>query len=182
MGSSVRAKDSYKNQECKITCDYEILRESPLFKEAPAEVIKLFAYLSKRKKYSPGDIIISTENTADMAFYIISGSADITAMHKGKEVILQQLKPHTLCGELALLGEFKWFFNVRVTEECEVLIITRESFKKVLESFPEKRENIIEKIIQLRVKRFIEQTDFMLDNLPDEYLNQSVWSPSKLAI
>ncbi len=182
MGLSARAEDSYKNQECKITCDYELLRNSPLFKGAAPEVIKLFAYLAKRKKFSPNEMIISAEDNADMAFYLISGKADVTSMHKNKEVVLQHLKSQTLCGELALLAEFKWFFNVRATEECEVLIITRESFQKVLQSFPDKREKMIEKIVQLRVNRLIEQTDFMLDNLPEEYLNQSIWSPSKLTI
>ncbi len=182
MGLSVRADSSYTNQECKITCDYELLRQSPLFVEAAPEVIKLFAYLAKRKKYSPDEKIISVNKDADMAFFIISGSAYVTTIHKKNEIVLQQLKSHTLCGELALLAEFKWFFNVRAKEQCEVLIITRESFQKVLQSFPDKREKMIEKVVQLRVKRFLDQTDFLLDNLPENSLSQSIWSPTKLSV
>lgn len=182
MGLSMRADDSYKSQECKITCDYELLRKSPLFTEAAPEVIKLFAYLAKRKKYLPDEKIITVDEKADMAFFIISGSAYVTTIHKKKEVVLQHLNSHTLCGELALLAEFKWFFNVRAKEECEVLIITREGFQKVLQSFPDKREKMIEKVVQLRVKRFLEQTGYMLDNIPEDYLSQSIWTPSTLSI
>ena len=168
--------------ECKLTCDFEILRHSPIFSGADNEVIRLFAYLAKRKKYQPGDLLIDNGKEADMAFYLISGNAEVTTFHQNKEVLLQQLSPGTFCGELALLARFNWFFTVRATEETEAIIISRESFQKVLEKFPEKRDRLIERIVQLRVQRLVEQTTFMLDKLPESLLSECIWSPSKLSL
>ncbi|MBM9605533.1 cyclic nucleotide-binding domain-containing protein [Desulfopila inferna] len=167
MGSSM--KPDFK---CKITCDFEVLRNSSIFAGADGEMVKLFAYLAGRKKYAAGDYIIHEGREAEAAFYLLSGSAEVSVSHNDREVVLQQLTPPVFFGELALLARFKWFFNVRALEGCETLIITRESFQKVVEKFPARRESLIERIVQLRVQRLIEQTSFMLEKVPDSILNK----------
>lgn len=169
MNSSMNVETREMGAECKITCDLEILRNSPIFSEADPEVLKLFAYLVTRKKYRPGDAIITQGEEAEEAYYLISGNAEITTQHRGKEVVLHHLHPHAFFGELALLARFNWFFSAHPLEECEVMIISREGFQKVLAKFPEKRDRLIEEIIQLRVQRLCEQTEFMLDRIPDSY-------------
>lgn len=165
----MKVENQEKRSECKITCDLEVLRNSPIFAEADPEVLKLFAYLASRKKYRPGDEIITQGKEAKEAYYLISGKAEVTTHHRGKEVVLHNLHPHSFFGELALLARFKWFFSAHPLEECEIMIISRESFQKILEKFPEKRNRLIEEIIQLRVQRLCEQTEFMLDQIPDSY-------------
>lgn len=174
--------DSSVKTDCKLTCDFEILRRSPVFAGADIEVIKLFAYLAARKKYQPGSHIITKGEEAAEAFYLISGTAEATTLHRNKEAILQQIPPGTFFGELSLLARFNWFFNVRPLTECEVIIITRESFRKVLEKYPEKRDKMVEKIIQLRVERLVEQTTFMLDKLPDPHMLGSGEVSSNISI
>lgn len=166
MDSSMKVEKPTNKTECKLTCDLEILRQSPVFGGTDSEVLKLFAYLAARKKYRLGDQIITEGKDAKKAYYLISGTAQVTMIHRGKEVILQQLQPQTFFGELALLAQFKWFFSVLPLTECETLEISRESFKKVLEKFPSRRDQMIEKIVQLRIQRLSEQTEFMLDNMP----------------
>jgi CRP-like cAMP-binding protein len=159
--------DHIKKSECKLTCDFEILRRSPIFLGADNDVIRLFAYLAQRQKFSAGDLIIQGGKEAGKAYYLLSGSAELITLHHNREVVLQQFGPRTFFGELALLARFTWFFSVRSLEESEALVITRESFRKVLENFPKQREILIEKIVQLRVQRLITQTAFMLDKASD---------------
>ncbi len=170
MSLSAKMQKIKDSSSCKLTCDLEILQKSPVFGGADTDVLKLFAYLAKRRTYPPGEDIITAENEADAAYYLIDGRADVTTLHRGTTVLLQQLTPHTFFGELALLARFKWFFSVQAVESSEVMIITRESFQKVLENFPERREKLIEKIVQLRVERLVEQTSFLLDKVPDHLL------------
>lgn len=182
MSSPMKVDSAQVSNECKLTCDYEILRKSPIFEGADSEVVKLFAYLAERKVYQPGKLILQQGEDAKTAFYLVSGEAEISCWHQDKEVVLQKVGPGTFCGELALLARFKWFFNVRSTEESKLLSISRDSFLKVLDKFPEKREKLIERIVQLRVQRLAEQTHFMLEKLPETLLNEWVWAPSKLSI
>ena len=169
MSSSMKTENPIPQAECKLTCDLEVLRQSPVFGGADNEVLKLFAYLATRKKYRTGDQIIIEGKEAEKAYYLISGTAEVTMNHRGNEVILQKLHPQTFFGELALLAQFKWFFSVYPLTECEILEISRESFQKILEKFPSKRDKLIEKIVQLRIQRLSEQTEFMLDKMPGAY-------------
>ncbi len=182
MSSQAKPETIDIPSECKLTCDFEVLRRSPVFTGADTEVIKLFAYLAKRKKYQPGEKIITHKAVAQEAFYLISGTAEVTTFHHSREVTLQRIVPGTFFGELALLARFSWFFNVQPVTECEVLNITRESFQKVLDKFPAKREKIIERIVQLRVERLVEQTTFMLDKIPDSILYEYGHSSSNISI
>ncbi len=166
--SSSRTTDPFQEHtDCKLTNDFEVLRQLPVFAGADIEVTKLFAYLAQRKRYRPGDYIIQYEKEADSSYLLISGEAEVTTDHQGKEVVLQRLYPGAFFGELALLARFQWFFNVRTTRETEVIIIDRQSFKKVLDRYPRRREKIIEKIVQLRIERLKEQTTFFLDQMMD---------------
>lgn len=172
MSSSMKPETADQKTESKLTCDFDILRQSPIFAGADIAVVKLFAYLAQKKKYKAGEQIILHGREAAEAFYLIAGNALVSSEHNKKEVTLQKLGPGTFFGELALLARFKWFFNVYAKEDCEVMIISRESFKKVLDNFPERRDKMIEKIVQLRVARLIDQTDFLLAKVPDTLLKE----------
>lgn len=170
MNSSMKTDHAGTPQQCKISSDFEVLRQSPIFSGIDNDVLKLFAYLAQRKRFGPGEPIITSGKEAEAAYYLINGTAEIQTNHRNREVVLQQLKPHAFCGELALIARFKWFFSAYAVEECEVLMISRESFQKILERFPEKKDQMIEQIVQLRVQRLQEQTSFLLDKLPDSRL------------
>ena len=110
-------------------------------------------------------MLIEQGNQADSAFIINDGSIDITITHREREVVLQRLKEGDFFGELALLAQFDWFFSARAATDLQALVIERSSFQKILEKYPEYRDQLIERIVQLRVDRLIDQTNFMLDKL-----------------
>ncbi len=66
---------------------------------------------------------------------------------------------------MALLAQFDWFFSAKAITDVEALVIERPAFQKILEKYPDHKDMLIERIIQLRVDRLIDQTSFMLDNL-----------------
>lgn len=150
---------------CRVAHDFDALRHSPVFAGLPIEVIKLFAYLSDRTIYQPGEYILQKDQQADRAFFLICGDVDITAVHKGEEIVMQKLQSGAFFGELALLAKFNWFFNARTTTKTEIISVSRKSFQKVLATFPDQERTMIERIVQVRVTRLTEQTEFMLDKL-----------------
>jgi hypothetical protein len=44
-------------------------------------------------------------------------------------------------------------------------MIERSSFQKILEKYPDYKDQLIERIVQVRVDHLIDQTNFMLDKL-----------------
>lgn len=151
--------------KCRITTDFNTLRQTEIFADAPPEVTKLFAYLARHRLVKPGEIIINQGAPADSCYFIIKGEVDIITLHNDQEIVMQRIGEKSFFGELALLARFKWFFAARAVSETELLITTRESFQKVLERFPERRDKLTEKVIQLRISRLEIQTAYMLDRL-----------------
>lgn len=150
---------------CRITRDFDLLRQTEVFDGAPAEVVKLFAYLARHRTYGDGERILNQDDKAEDCSLIIRGAVDIITRHRGQEIVVQRLRPGSYFGELALLARFNWFFSARAVDETEVLVISRESFQRVLDKYPERREKITEKVIQLRISRFENQTANLLDRL-----------------
>ena len=162
---SSTAIETDNSHACRLTRDFELLRHSPLFSGLHLDVVKLFAYLSSRRTFQPGDVLIRQGEKADKAFVINGGDAQLSVLHKGREVGLQQFKREDFFGELALPAQFNWFFSVTALNAVDALVIDRAVFQKVLEKFPDQKDGLIERVIQLRVSRLIEQTSFMLDRL-----------------
>lgn len=163
--SSSTATATENPNVCRLTKDFELLRHSPLFSGLHLDVVKLFAYLSTRRTFQPGDLLIRQGEKAEKAFILNDGEVELLVLHRGSEAVLQRLARHDFFGELALLAKFNWFFSVRALTVCDALVIDRTVFRKVLEKFPEHKDGLIERVIQLRVDRLIDQTSFMLDRL-----------------
>lgn len=177
MTSSMTA-DKYVNQESnRLSCDFTILRQSPIFSGVHHDVVKLLAYLSTHRSFQPGDYLIEQGKKATQAFILISGTVEITIHHRGKEIVLQQLKASSVFGELALLAQFEWFFNARAVNEVEVIMIDQTAFQKVIEKFPEQKDKLIERVIQVRINRLENQTAYMLDQLLSDG-----WHPKEVMI
>ncbi len=150
----------------------EFLKRWYVFSGAPGGVSKLFAYLAKRETYTKGQVILEEGNLCDRCFIIVSGEVDIHRHYKGRRSHLQLLRNDSLnyFGELALLAEFNWFFSARAWTDVTLLSISREAFGKVMERHPESYQNMVKKIIDLHIRRFADQSEYLLANIsPDAW-------------
>ncbi len=168
MSSSTTRANYVEKNGCRLTSDFEHLRHSPFFSGLNPEVVKLFAYLSVHRICKTGEFLVEQGQKADKAFIVVRGSAEITVEHRGRRFTLQRLEKNTFFGELALLAQFKWFFNAVAGDDTEVIIIGRTAFQKVIEKFPEQKDKLIERLVQLRVDRLVNQTSFMLDQVLED--------------
>ncbi len=142
----------------------EFLRKLPFFTNTPLEVIKLYAYLSKRELYKKDAVILKQGNPCNRFLLIMSGEVEICQELHDKRFHLQTLSADTInyFGELALLAQFNWFFSAVAATDVAVLSIARKDFRKVMERFPNRYAKTVERIIKLRINRFINQTDYLL--------------------
>lgn len=151
---------------------HEFLKRSYVFSGAPGGVAKLFAYLAKEETYAKGQIILEEGDPCDRFFLIVSGKVDIHQHHNGRRFHLQLLSDESLnyFGELALLSEFNWFFSARAWTDVTLLSISREAFVKIMEKHPEAYQNMVKKIIDLRIRRFANQSEYLMENIsPDAW-------------
>ena len=166
MNSSTKNNQNIDTLEGKL----DFLRQLPFFSNTPLEKMELYAYLSVKEQYLAQEPIVAQGEPADRFFLIVSGEVTICENHNEREFHLQTLsgKSFNYFGELTLLAEFDWFFSAHALTDVTMLSITREAFKKVMEKFPEFFAETVAHIVKLRIARFIDQTDYLLDNLKEE--------------
>ena len=159
----------------QLTEIQEFLNRFPVFSGAPAGVVRLFAYLAKREEYSKGQEIMNQGEPCDRFFLILNGKVDIFQNHSGRRFHLQLLCADTInyFGELALLAKFDWFFSARAWTDVELLSISRESFSKVMEHYPEFYQSMVQKIINLRISRFVDQQQYLMDHISSDAWRES---------
>ncbi len=151
----------------QLTDSQEFLNTFAIFSGAPDGVVKLFAYLAKREEYKKGQSIISEGEVCDRFLLVLSGNVDIFQCHKKRRFHLQLLADDGInyFGELALLAEFSWPFSARAWTDVVLLSISREAFSKVMERYPESYQTMVQKIITLRINRFVDQSSYLLDHI-----------------
>jgi len=151
-----------------------ILRRLPVFKNISLEMVKLYAYLSRKEQYKKGDIILRQGTPSDSLRLIVQGDVSITRTVGDREILLQKLSADSLnyFGELALITGFEWFFSAYAWSDVSILSISRESFGKVIERYPETYIDTVAEIVKLRIDRFSHQTDYLIDHLEEKALNR----------
>jgi len=156
--------------KCQLTDVQEFLTRFPIFSGAPAGVVNLFGYLSKKEEYKKGQSILEEGKNCDRLFLILSGKVAIFQYYNERRFHLQLLSGDGInyFGELALLAEFKWFFSAEAWTDVELISISREAFSKVMERYPESYQSMVRKIINVRIHRFVDQSSYLLDHISPE--------------
>ncbi len=146
------------NPECTLMDNLEFFRKTSLFSGISLEIIKLFAYLSRVKEFKKGELICKKGERADKSFFIVEGQVEpFKELPDNQVFLLQKMGPFEFFSELALLADFEVFINVKACTDVKLLLLDRKSFQKILSKFEDKQYEIIEHIVQLRLKRFKNQ-------------------------
>ncbi len=150
------------------------LRLLPVFRDTPLDILKLYAYLSRKEEFRKNEIILRPGTPSDRMLLIMDGEVAISHQHGDRLILLQILTADRLnyFGELALVAEFDWFFCATAHTDVSLLSISRESFRRIMERYPERYMGAVAKIVRLRIDRFVGQTNYLLGQMDQATLEQ----------
>src|SRR4051812_48257431 len=121
-----------------FVCTPSILQELPLFSRVPEPQLATLARSVKRRTYNRRTIIIGSQSATTGLYIILSGQARVVLEDdRGRQVVLAELKPSDMFGELGLLLESVSNEVVEATSDCEVIYVPRERLLECLEGSPE---------------------------------------------
>ncbi len=86
----------------------------------------------ERRFFPEGHDIIIEGDVADHAYIIQSGSVVVLNDKKGKAVELARLQPGDIFGETALLFDEPRTATVKALEDCNLIVITRQTMEEKL--------------------------------------------------
>ena len=108
------------------------LRYSPLFSSCSSKDLEKIAKAGDRLTFEKGEVLTKQGDPGKEAFIILSGKA--TVKRSGKKVAT--ISTGSVVGELSLLDHGPRTATVVCETECQVLVIGRGNFLRVIDKVP----------------------------------------------
>jgi CRP-like cAMP-binding protein len=120
-----------------MTIEDEIafLERVPILRRLGEAALRSLAIAAAPRSLQPGEILFTVGEIADGAFIVQQGALTLKGPRAGEAEIVAE--PGTLLGEAALLAETKRPATATARENCTVLRLSRATFLKILDSYPE---------------------------------------------
>ena len=116
--------------------EFNELHKIPIFSEFSEQELYQLLKLAFEKKY-PKDSTLFIEGMNGEVLYIIkSGKVDICKKVASGETVIASLGRGEFLGELSLLDDAKRSATARVTEDSELIVITKKVFQEMLKGDP----------------------------------------------
>ena len=126
--------------------EFELLRRVPLYAEIEPAKLTLLALMSERVGYEPGRVIVRQGDTADAAYLIIEGHAEVVAETPAGPVALATLGPNETVGEMGILCNMPRNATVRAADRVIALRINKEPFMRMVREFPNVSISIMQEL------------------------------------
>ncbi len=119
--------------------DEETLKQVPLFAGLSKKELQTLAKSSQERTYQPGATIIRQGDTGVGLYIITKGHAKVTQEQDPDraEVVLNQVGPGDVLGEMALLDDLPRSANVVAEDEVTAVLLPVWEFRTALRSNPE---------------------------------------------
>jgi hypothetical protein len=111
-----------------------IVEKVPMLSGASRELIEDLMNELKPRIYVPGERVFRVDETGDAMYFIHSGKVQILSR---ENKLIAELPEGAYFGEMALLSSKPRSATARATEFCDIYVLSRSSFERVVSAYPE---------------------------------------------
>ncbi|WP_102960598.1 cyclic nucleotide-binding domain-containing protein [Mangrovicella endophytica] len=129
-----------------LESDIAVLREVPLFEDLTTDQLRLLAFGAEHRRLREGEILFRTGARADAGFVVVRGEVLLLRGEGEAEKVVARCGAGTLLGELALITETRRPATAVTATDCDVIRVTRQIFRRMLEEYPELAVSLHERI------------------------------------
>ncbi|MGQ7842955.1 cyclic nucleotide-binding domain-containing protein [Granulosicoccus sp. 3-233] len=123
-----------------------VLRRIPMFSAIRPEALRLLAFTSSRMIYQSGQDLFQQGDKASSACILLSGAVTIHHEVDGQRETIGTIAANSMIGELALFCDRPRQVTVTASITVEALLISKESFQKLMSSCPNTLSNILSEL------------------------------------
>jgi len=103
-----------------------------------------------QKSFSPGAQIFREGEPGGQAYIIVSGEVEISALQRGRKIIIAKLRDDELFGEMALIDDEMRSATATATVNTEVIVIERQHLREKIDA----ADPLLNILLQVILKRF----------------------------
>jgi CRP-like cAMP-binding protein len=139
LGVAVRQATLPKLLRCQTvpTATTDLIRKIDFFEPLDDKIINKIAQVCIPREYSKGDYIVKEGESGLGLFFITAGKVQVEIERNGAKSVLAQLKDEDFLGELSIIDNKPRSANVVCLEDTSCLLLTRDSFSKLMNKYPE---------------------------------------------
>lgn len=131
----------------------EFLQSVPLFSRLGEASLDSILRLTRRRRFRKDETIFHEKETGESLFVILHGRVKVAIFgDDGKEVTLSTLSEGEFFGEMSVLDQDPRSATVIAEEDCELLSLQRDDFKRALEVDPGMSASLIQ-VLAARLRK-----------------------------
>ena len=115
----------------------DLLRKIDFFEPLEQKIINKIAEVCIEREYSKGEYIVKQGESGLGLFFITSGRVKVEIDRNGAKAVVAQLQSEDFVGELSIIDNKPRSANVICLEDTSCLLLTRDSFSKIINKYPE---------------------------------------------
>jgi CRP-like cAMP-binding protein/Fe-S-cluster-containing hydrogenase component 2 len=157
------------------------LRGVPMFADLPPDFVEHLKESVELLRFAPGQIIAKQGDAADSFYLVRIGFVKISESYPGGELVLAYLSRGDYFGEIGLLGGGVRTATCTALDHVEVVRISGEDFRQMVDRFPNVRRGL-EAVAEER-RAANEQRMRMTHSVPiDQFLSQGLMEAQSLLV
>jgi CRP-like cAMP-binding protein len=119
-----------------INEDVELLRRIPMFAKVEPAKLKLLAFTSERVTYEIGQELFHQGDTADAAYIIVDGDAEVLVETPKGPLVVATLGRNEFIGEIGVLCDVPRTATIKAATRVTTLKISKDLFLRMITDFP----------------------------------------------
>ena len=115
----------------------EVIRQLDFFEPLDSKIVKQIAQQCFEREFAAGDYVIRQGEPGLGLYFITAGKVKVEIDTEGRIVQVAQLQSGAFLGELSIVDEKARSASVVCLENTQCLLLTRDSFSKLMNKHPE---------------------------------------------
>jgi len=133
-------------EPCEYRENLDLIRNIHYFARMDLEILKVLAFLCKRRTFRPEEFIFEQGDHGNEAFHIISGTGEISRRDNGAPRAIGEVGSGRTLGTLALIMRSKRLFSLKATSPLTCLVLERKKFQAQMGTNPKMAQIFLEAI------------------------------------
>jgi potassium efflux system protein len=132
-----------------------------IFKGFTSAGARMLLEFGEVKEYSPGEVLFREGDSPTVVLLVLTGKMQVFVERQGHEMVLTDVEPGTILGELALLCGIPRSASVRASEKSAALQWSATAFRQLLLG----DVSLSQRIFKESLRTLIEKEKALIDSL-----------------
>jgi CRP-like cAMP-binding protein len=147
-----------------MPADFSRVIRSVLIRSLTPNEAEQLAHATIRASAAAGTIVMREGEKVDGFFLLLTGIVDILkARSDGGEQVINTVQGPTMLGEMSLLGDLPHSATVRAQTDCELYVLTRPQFTRLLQGDSIAAYKLVVSIAEVLARRLYRMDEKLLE-------------------